>query len=327
MTQNVKKYVLDLQGMNISMELLQEVKEILDVVPQVRLDFENPTVEITKKHLVIDRIFPQEIRNFVKILCDNNDFNLFDDIYQNYIELNKTPREMAETAQLVYVTKPTEEQLAGVKNFIKKELNNDSIKLELIEDASIKSGFILRVGSKEYDWSEEGRIAQLKNKINKTITSTENSLSYDNIISILKTSVEDFELKAKKREIGTVKFVGDGIVTARGIDHACYGEIVLFDCGVKGMVQDIRREDIGIILFGHDTEIHEGSRVVRTGKMAGIPVGDKFKGRVVDALGAPLDGKGEIKEDDYRPIENPAPGIVDRLSVSEPMETGILSID
>ena len=101
----------------------------------------------------------------------------------------------------------------------------------------------------------------------------------------------------------------------------------MFDCGVKGMVQDVRRDEIGVILFGRDTEIHEGSRVVRTGRMAGIPVGEGFKGRIVDALGAPLDGKGEIEADGYRPIENPAPSIVDRKSVSEPMETGILSID
>lgn len=93
------------------------------------------------------------------------------------------------------------------------------------------------------------------------------------------------------------------------------------------MVQDVRRDEIGVILFGRDTEIKEGSRVVRTGKMAGIPVGDAFLGRIVDALGAPIDGQGDIAQDGYRPIENPAPSIVDRKSVSVPMETGILSID
>ncbi len=106
-----------------------------------------------------------------------------------------------------------------------------------------------------------------------------------------------------------------------------YGEIVVFENGVKGMVQDVRRNEIGVILFGRDTGIKEGTKVTRTKKKAGIPVGDKFVGRIINALGAPIDGEGDVEEDDYRPIENEAPGIVDRKSVSVPMETGILSID
>ena len=133
--------------------------------------------------------------------------------------------------------------------------------------------------------------------------------------------------QAQEHEIGSVSWVGDGIANVNGIDHAEYGEIVIFDSGVKGMVQDVRRDEIGCILFGHDTEIREGTRVVRTGKRAGIPVGDGFKGRSVAALGAPIDGAGPIKEEGYRPIEQPAPSIVDRQSVGVPMETGILAID
>ena len=143
----------------------------------------------------------------------------------------------------------------------------------------------------------------------------------------LKGEIEDFQLQAQENEIGSVSWVGDGIANVNGIDHAEYGEIVIFDSGVKGMVQDVRRDEIGCILFGHDTEIREGTRVVRTGKRAGIPVGDGFKGRIVDALGAPIDGAGPIKEEGYRPIEQPAPSIVDRQSVGVPMETGILAID
>ena len=151
--------------------------------------------------------------------------------------------------------------------------------------------------------------------------------SEQGIISILKGEIEDFHLQAQEHEIGSVSWVGDGIANVNGIDHAEYGEIVIFDSGVKGMVQDVRRDEIGCILFGHDTEIREGTRVVRTGKRAGIPVGDGFKGRIVDALGAPIDGAGPIKEEGYRPIEQPAPSIVDRQSVGVPMETGILAID
>ena len=153
------------------------------------------------------------------------------------------------------------------------------------------------------------------------------SINSDEIISILKEEIENFDSVSKDSEVGTVVAVGDGIATIYGIDHAMYGEIVTFDTGLKGMVQDIQKNEIGVILFGRDTDIKEGTKVTRTGKKAGVPVGNKYVGRVVNALGAPIDGKGEIEADDYRPIEQEAPGIIDRKSVSVPMETGILSID
>ena len=153
------------------------------------------------------------------------------------------------------------------------------------------------------------------------------SISSDEIISILKNEIENFDQISKDSEVGTVVSVGDGIANIYGIEHAMYGEIVTFENGLKGMVQDIQKDTIGCILFGSDVEIKEGTKVMRTKKKAGVPVGDKFIGRVVNALGAPIDGAGEIEAEDYRPIENEAPGIVDRKSVSVPMETGILSID
>ena len=153
------------------------------------------------------------------------------------------------------------------------------------------------------------------------------SISSEDIISILKEEIENYDFDSRDKEVGKVIYVGDGIVTVYGIDNAMYGEIVVFENGVKGMVQDIRRTEIGCILFGRDTGIKEGTKVSRTGKRAGIPVGDAFVGRIVDALGAPIDGKGSIESTDYRPIENPAPSIVDRKSVNQPLQTGILSID
>ena len=129
------------------------------------------------------------------------------------------------------------------------------------------------------------------------------------------------------QEVGVVSRVGDGIAYIDGVDHAMYGEILVFDNGLKAMVQDVRENEIGCILLGKDTEIEEGTRVARTGRMAGIPVGDGYIGRVVDALGEPIDGKGKIETTDYRPVEEPAPGIIDRKSVDTPLETGILAID
>ncbi len=153
------------------------------------------------------------------------------------------------------------------------------------------------------------------------------SINSDEIISILREEIENFDEMSKDREVGTVVAVGDGIATIYGIDRAMYGEVITFENGLKGMVQDIRKDEIGCILFGSDAEIREGTKVSRTGRRAGVPVGDAYIGRVVNALGEPIDGKGTIKADDYRPIEQEAPGIIDRKSVSQPMETGILSID
>ncbi len=153
------------------------------------------------------------------------------------------------------------------------------------------------------------------------------SINSDEIISILKEEIQNYDEMFQEQEVGRVISVGDGIATVYGIDHAMYGEIVTFENGLKGMVQDIRKDTIGCILFGKDTGIREGTKVVRTKKKAGIPVGEAFIGRIINALGAPIDGKGDIKEDGYRPIEQEAPSIVERKSVSVPLETGILSID
>ena len=328
MTQAAIDYATSLRKTETPKELLQQVKDVLEAVPQVRSEFEDPTVSIEKKHLIIDRVFPKEIRDFLKILCDNMDFGLFDEICTAYDELGRKPEAKENQAQLIYVTAPTDEQLEGNKAFLAKEFHNPDMELTLKEDKSIKSGFVLRVGTREFDWSEKGRIEQLENRIAKAVNSSRNTtFSEESIVSILKSSIDDFELEAKDKEIGVVNWVGDGIANVDGIDHAFYGEIVVFDCGVKGMVQDVRRDEIGVILFGRDTDIKEGTRVIRTGKMAGIPVGEAFEGRIIDALGAPLDGQGDIESVGFRPIEFPAPSIVDRKSVTVPMETGILSID
>ena len=153
------------------------------------------------------------------------------------------------------------------------------------------------------------------------------AISSDEIISILKEEIENYEVMSRDQEVGTVVSVGDGIATIYGIDHAMYGEIVTLENGLKGMVQDIKLNEISCILFGDDSGIKQGTKVARTGKRAGIPVGEAYIGRIVDPLGAPIDGRGEIKADGYRPIEQEAPGIVERKSVSVPLETGIRSID
>jgi F-type H+-transporting ATPase subunit alpha len=230
-------------------------------------------------------------------------------------------------AKLRYAsTAPTTEQIDGIKAMLRKKFDGEDIELEVIEDKSIGGGFIVSCKNYEYDWSDVGRARQLRAEINNLRRKSGDN-DTGRIISMLSTKVEDFNLAVEDREVGSVIWVGDGIANIDGIDHAFYGEIIEFEDGTKGMAQDIRDDHIGCILFGNDTGIRQGTRAVRTYKEAGIPVGEAFIGRVIDALGAPIDGEGDIKESGYRPVEGPAPGIIERQSVNEPMETGILSID
>ena len=316
------EYAKRLRELNIPGDIVGQTGDIFKAVPQVKLDFESPAVSLSAKHNVIEKVFPLQIRDFLKVLCDNGDVYLWDDICTAYREVSPEKKEEF-VVTLSYVTAPTDEQLQNIRNFIQKKYNREDMVFETKEDPSLGGGFIIRAGNEVYDWSTNGRMKQFADKLSQV----GKTASEQGIISILKGEIEDFNLQAQENEIGSVSWVGDGIANVNGIDHAEYGEIVIFDSGVKGMVQDVRRDEIGCILFGHDTEIREGTRVVRTGKRAGIPVGDGFKGRIVDALGAPIDGAGPIKEEGYRPIEQPAPSIVDRQSVGVPMETGILAID
>ncbi len=147
------------------------------------------------------------------------------------------------------------------------------------------------------------------------------------IIPLMQKAVESWNPDDDGDSDGEVLSVGDGIAAVSGLEGAAYGEIVIFAGGVRGMVQELKRREVGCILFGDDSGICEGSPVKRTGKTAGVPVGEGFIGRVVDALGNPIDGKGRIIESGFRGIESPAPGIIDRQPVNRPLETGILTID
>ena len=231
--------------------------------------------------------------------------------------------------ELFYVTPPTDEQLQGIKQFIYdkytgEERTPDQIVFTTEKDGSLGGGFVLRAGNEVYNWSTKGRLGQFNEKI---AAIRRNVSSDQDVISILRSTAEEFKLNARFRRVGTVTYVGDGIAHVTGLERAEYGEILIFDCGIKGMVQDIRENEIGVILFGSDTEIREGMEAARTGMRAGVPVGDQILGRVVDALGAPIDGGGGFEAEGYRPIEMPAPAIIDRQPVSQPMETGILAID
>ena len=322
MLQKVVEYAKQLFRMAVPKSVIEETSRIFEVLPETAGQLSDATIPLEKRMSIIDSIFPTEVRDTLKVLCNDGLLSAWGELAEEYERISNEESTKLKV-HLRYVTKPEEEQLKRIREFVYNKYHSRNIEVVLEEDESLGGGFVLEVGHDQYDWSTKGRREQfLEEMKNKRFSN-----SQQDIISILQSSVEDFDLKAEKKEIGFVSSVGDGIVIINGLDHAMYGEIVVFDNGVRGMVQNIERNRIGVILFGDEEGIIEGSRVVRSNKMAGIPVGDAYLGRVVDALGAPIDGEGAINTKEYRPIEEPAPGIIDRKSVNVPLQTGILAID
>ena len=224
------------------------------------------------------------------------------------------------TAELHSAQEPNTEQKRRFAEFLVKRYKR-KVPLHWERDDSLKSGFRLQVGSDIYDWSLEGRIRQFQDSLRQVHPGQEE------LVPLMRQAVEDWSLAVVPEEVGRVLTVDSEIATVDGLEHAQYGEILLFTGGIKGMVQDLRRDTVSCVIFGDAEEISAGSLVRRTKKTAGMPVGEGFLGRVVDALGVPLDGKGRIQAEGRRPIEAPAPGILDRQPVNTPMETGLLAID
>ena len=322
---NLNSYLDRLTSMRMRPEVLQHAVDILKAVPQIQTELENPATSRMKREDIIQEIFPTESRQFIYGLVEDGALGSLDEILKAYMELSDEERTPL-SCVLEYVTEPDDAQYEGIIKFLRQQYPERVLNISRKQNKELGSGFILHAGDEEYDWSASGRKKALQQKLQSLDISGDGPLvAQKAIISILKGSMDDVDIASQ--EVGVVSRVGDGIAYIDGVDHAMYGEILVFDNGLKAMVQDVRENEIGCILLGKDTEIEEGTRVARTGRMAGIPVGDGYIGRVVDALGEPIDGKGKIETTDYRPVEEPAPGIIDRKSVDTPLETGILAID
>ncbi len=237
-------------------------------------------------------------------------------------------RKIEVEAYLYSAEEPSQEQLERLRAFLEKKYQK-TVGVVWRKDESVRDGFRIEVGTSVYrwqldqiyDWSAAGKSRQLKEQVAQAVR------SHGDVIPLVRQAIRGFEPEPHADEVGTVLTVGDGIATVSGLAGAEYGEILLFDGGLKGMILDLRESEIGCVIFGDDSEIVEGSMVRRTGKVAGTPVGEGFLGRVVNALGEPIDDAGEIAAEDYYPVEAPAPGIIDRQPVDQPLETGILTID
>ena len=208
---------------------------------------------------------------------------------------------------------PREEDLERIKKEVGKLYDATEVILNVTVDDSLLSGYVLQIGDRVFDNSGRHAIDQM--------------MADKPSLATLKTRIEDYKPAATSEEGGVVISSADGIVEVEGMDRAVYGEIVTFENGAKGMVESVEPGRLGIMLFDGAETVGVGTMVTRSGKRAGIPVGDGFLGRVIDPLGEPIDGKGPIEAVGYNPIEKQAPGILERQSVDTPLHTGILAID
>ena len=208
---------------------------------------------------------------------------------------------------------PAEDAVERIRTQLKKQYGAAEVELTVSVEPDLISGYVLQVDDRVFDNSGKSALA--------AITADAPSLA------VMQTRVEDYKPAATTAEGGTVISAADGVVDVKGMDQAVYGEIVTFDNGAKGMVESVEPDHLGIMLFDKIEEVGVGTLVTRSGKRAGIPVGDGFLGRVISPLGEPIDGKGPIEAEGYNPIEKQAPGILERQSVDTPLHTGILAID
>jgi len=208
---------------------------------------------------------------------------------------------------------PAEDAVERIRTQLKKQYGAAEVELTVSVEPDLISGYVLQVGDRVFDNSGKSALA--------AITADAPSLA------VMQTRVEDYKPAATTAEGGTVISAADGVVDVKGMDQAVYGEIVTFDNGAKGMVESVEPDHLGIMLFDKIEEVGVGTLVTRSGKRAGIPVGDGFLGRVISPLGEPIDGKGPIEAEGYNPIEKQAPGILECQSVDTPLHTGILAID
>ena len=325
MIQNIENYLDSLFSANIGVSGLEDALKLIKASSELRTVLDDPNVPAEDKAKVAEDLFVPSVKDFILQLAKQGKIDDLEEIIERYVsEINK--KNNVASAKVFCVNAPDDKQLAGIKKFVCKETGAEKANVEIIKDEKLIGGFVIDIGDKEYDFSVKHKLEAIKAQVMKSARS--GGADPESVIEVLQKNVRDFEERVNGgEEIGTVISVGDGIANIYGMDHVMYGEIVVFENGVKGMGQDLKKEKIGGIIFGEEVGIHEGSRVTRTHKKAGVPVGDAFIGRVVNALCEPIDGNGDIKADDYRLVENAAPSIVDRKSVSQPLETGILAID
>lgn len=324
MIKNQELYIKKLLSDQVSVGSLEDALRLLNGSEELRTTLNNPNYKTEEKQQVVNDLFSPSVREFMGELAENCQCDDLEELIEAYIVESDRQKNIVH-ATVTCTTPPDEKQLKGIEDFVRKEMKCENVVVDVKKDASLIGGFVIAVEGKEYDFSLKTKMQTIKDQILRT--AKESTGDNKEVLEVLRKDVKSFKENLQGEEVGQVVKVGDNIATVVGLGNVVYGEIVVFEDGTKGMVQNINLNSIGCILFGSDEEIEQGTKVKRTKRKAGVPVGDKFVGRVVNALGEPIDGLGDIEASDYRLIEQPAPSIVDRKSVSKPMETGILAID
>lgn len=302
---------------------MREMTDIWNNSEELRSSMLSSAVTDEEKERIADRAFSPAGASCIKMLLHKGALNELPAVVREYEKL-KLKQLGAVVCQLYCAQKPSEELTAQFREVIRKKLGCNEVVLDIRIDPSLIGGYVLHADGKTYDKSVKNALKGLQKDLAKRAAS-ENAGS--DIVSMIKEEIADFEVKLEVNEGGSVLSIHDGIVNCFGLEKVMFGELVEFDTGVKGIVQNITKDYVGVVLLGSDRGLYEGSRVVRTGKRAGVPVGEEMIGRVVDALGAPIDGKGSINAAAFFPVEAEAAGVCIRKSVSEPLQTGILAID
>jgi F-type H+-transporting ATPase subunit alpha len=330
MRETAKEFLNELLRLNISREDIETAKGIFSACPDVKDTLANPLITYDEKRIVIKQIFPKALERSVANAAKSGLMGEIEDILDAYLDA-LLEKQKSIKAVVRYVTPLTETQQAELRRFIMEKFTKEDVDIEYKHDPDIIGGFILSAGDVEFDRSYRTSLRSirdnLKKKANEGVTISGGELKSKDIISVLKTGIKDFEVRSGASETGFIIRLGDGIARVRGMSGVMYGELVEFETGVRGIVQNIEDDSVGVVLLGDDYGLTEGSTVVRTCKRAGIGVSDELLGRVVDALGSPIDGQGQIHAEDYFPIEREAPGVIERKPVNVPLQTGILAID
>ena len=327
-----KEYLNELLRLDISQDDCEKTKKILTEVGDVADTLSNPLVTHEEKRNIINKLFPESIQKFMMNAVREGQIGNMAELLEDYNDV-LIEKQGSIKALVRYVTPLTESQQADLKKFIMEKFVKEDVDIEYRKDPDIIGGFILTAGDVEYDKSYRTSLRQMKETLQTKAAeyvdggNAPKDRKNSDIISVLKTEVKDFEVKSGATATGFITRLGDGIASVHGMNSVMYGELVEFENGVRGIVQNLEEKSVGVVLLGDDHGLTEGSSVVRTGKRAGVGVSDELLGRVVDALGAPIDGLGDIKADDYFPIEREAPGVIERKSVNVPLQTGILAID
>lgn len=328
-----KDLLKELLRLDVPQDDAEETKRILTECTDAADTLSNPLVTQEEKRGIVSRLFPESMQKFILSAVKNRTVGLLPEVIDEYSDAI-LEKQGSIKAVVRYVTPLTEAQQADLRKYIMDRFVKEDVSIEYRQDPDIIGGFILNAGDAEYDKSYRTALKRMKENLHSKAAEytelSENAAkkgSVGDIISVLKTEVKDFEVKSGATETGFVTRLGDGIAQVHGMNSVMYGELVEFETGIRGIVQNLEEKTVGVVLLGDDHGLTEGSSVVRTGKRAGIGVSDELLGRVVDALGAPIDGLGAINAEDYFPIEREAPGVIERKPVSVPLQTGIMAID